>query len=302
MRKFLTMVAMLAMVCCLSGCSILVPLALLNGYEEDDNIEVELDTDEGPDFEPPTIDHLPTSPIFSDPTTEEVTEEPTTEEPTTEPSTQAPTVEPAHSEYYIPGVDVDTMINYFCEVVLDAEYSDGGNASLVQKWEWDIKYYIHGNPTKEDLQVIKNTENYLNSIYGFPGMEEAKSEAEASLQIHFVNADELVAIMGDNFGLCDGAVTFWYDDNNMIYNEIICYCNEIEQYVRNSVIIEEIYNGLGPVQDTWLRSDSIIYAEYTTPQQMTEVDKVIMELLYHPDIKCGMNEVECAKVIRKLYY
>lgn len=302
MRKFLTMVAMLAMVCCLSGCSILVPLALLNGYEEDNNIEAELDTDEGPDFEPPTIDHLPTSPIFSDPTTEEVTEEPTTEEPTTETPTQAPTVEPAHSEYYIPGLDVDTLINYFCEVVLDAEYSSGGNASLVQKWDSKIKYYVQGELSESDMMYLQDTVDYVNSIYGFPGMEETAYEWDANLKIHFVNADKLVELMGSDFALCDGGVTFWYDDYNRIYNEIICYRNDIDQYTRNSVIIEEIYNGLGPVQDTWLRPDSIIYAEYTTPQKMTEIDELILELLYHPEIECGMDADECAEVIRKLYY
>ena len=294
MRKFLAMVAMLAMVCCLSGCSILVPLALLNGYTDGSEIETE---EESTFWEPPTTDHLPTSPAISEPTTEEITDETTTEAVTEE-----TTLEQVHSEYYIPGLDVDTLIQYFNEVVLDAEYSSSGNASLVQKWDYEIKYYIHGNPTAEDLECLENTADYINSIYGFPGMEEAAFESEANLNIHFVNADKLVELMGSDFALCDGGVTFWYDGYNMIYNEVICYRNDIDQYTRNSVIIEEIYNGLGPVQDTWLRPDSIIYAEYTTPQEMTAVDKLILELLYHPEIECGMDADECAEVIRRLYY
>ena len=27
-----------------------------------------------------------------------------------------------------------------------------------------------------------------------------------------------------------------------------------------------------------------------------------VELLYHPDMKCGMDSVQCEEVIRKLYY
>ena len=157
MRKFLAMVAMLAMVCCLSGCSIIVPLAFLNGYTDGSEIETE---EESTFWEPPTTDHLPTSPAISEPTTEEITDETTTEAVTEE-----TTLEQVHSEYYIPGLDVDTLIQYFNEVVLDAEYSSSGNASLVQKWDYEIKYYIHGNPTAEDLECLENTADYINSIY-----------------------------------------------------------------------------------------------------------------------------------------
>ena len=41
---------------------------------------------------------------------------------------------PLHSELYIEGLSVDDVVLYFKEVVLDAEFSDGGDASLVQKW------------------------------------------------------------------------------------------------------------------------------------------------------------------------
>ena len=72
--------------------------------------------------------------------------------------------------------------------------------------------------------------------------------------------------------------------------------------MRNSVILEEIYNGLGPVQDTDLRPDSLIYSAYSTPQELTEIDELILKLLYHPDMVCGMNAQECEAVIRQLYY
>ena len=292
MRKIKILFTVVVMSFCLSGCSLLIPLALMNVGENEYEVEWN-------DFSEEYADSLPV------PTTEEsTTEEATTEEPTTEePTTEEPTTRPEHSEYYIQGVDVDTLISYFCEVVCDAEFSEGsGDSSLVQKWQGKIKYYVNGNPSSTDMMFLQDTVDYVNSIYGFPGMEETSYEWDANLQIYFVNNDELIEIMGSNFYNSDGGVTFWYDGYNRIYEAKICYRNDIDQYVRNSVIIEEIYNGLGPVQDTMLRPDSIIYSEYTTPQNMTKVDKLIMELLYHPDIKCGMNADECAEVIRNLYY
>jgi hypothetical protein len=66
--------------------------------------------------------------------------------------------------------------------------------------------------------------------------------------------------------------------------------------------MEEIYNGLGPVQDTALREDSLIWQGYSIPQELTAVDELILKLLYHPDILCGMDARQCEEVIRALYY
>ncbi len=211
------------------------------------------------------------------------------------------TAETEHSEYYIPGLEVEDLLTYFNEVVLDAEFINSGNASVVQKWDVKVKYYIHGDPTQTDITILESTATWLNSIYGFPGMEEAQSESDANLQIHFVNKQDLISLMGNQYENSDGGVNFHYSSNR-IYKEIICIRTDIDQYIRNSVIQEEIYNGMGPVQDTDLRFDSMIYRGYSTPQEMTDVDKLIMTLLYHPDIDYGMNAEECETVIRQLYY
>ena len=225
---------------------------------------------------------------------------PATTEATTKPAAQP---EPAtHSPLYISGVETENVIRWFNEVVLDAEFVNSGNATVVQKWDGSISYALLGTPTDADRAVVSNMAATLNGISGFPGMYETSNPDNANLKIYFVTESEMLEILGNNFSGCDGGVTFWYNGNNAIYKGDICIRTDLDQYVRNSVIQEEIYNGLGPVQDTDLRSDSLIYSGYSTPQQMTQVDLLIVKLLYHPDIKCGMSATECEKVIRKLYY
>ena len=107
--------------------------------------------------------------------------------------------------------------------------------------------------------------------------------------------------MGEDFATMDGGVTYWYEEN-IIYDGVICVRKDLDQHVRNSVILEELYNGLGPIQDTSLRSDSLIYQEFSQPQWMTPVDELILRLLYHPDILPGMDAQQCEQVIRSLYY
>ena len=239
---------------------------------------------------PTTIPTAPTVP----PTSEAPTE------PTTEPTTLPTETEPELETFYIPGLSVEDVILYFNEVCLDAEFVTGGDPSRLQRWEDPIYYYINGDPTEEDLAVLQGFVEWLNTIEGFPGMYEAETPLQARLDIHFTDETSMQKIMGDNFVGMDGCVTFWYQ-SDIIYRGTICYLSNIDQYIRNSVILEEIYNGLGPVQDTDLRPDSIIYSGYSEPQSLTQIDELLLRLLYHPKLQCGMSAAECETVIRELY-
>ena len=207
-----------------------------------------------------------------------------------------------HSPFYIHDVPVEDVILYFNEVCLDSEFTNSGDPSVIQKWTVPIYYTVEGEYTSEDIAVFESFTAWLNGIEGFPGIFEADDISKRNLRICFCAGEaELVNIMGTNFYGMDGGVTFWYMYNE-IYDATICYRTDIPQYTRNSVIIEELYNGLGPVQDTALREDSIIYSGFSEPQWLSETDCLIMRLLYHPDIKPGMSAHECEAVIRTLYW
>lgn len=232
------------------------------------------------------------------PTTAAPTQAPTV--PPTEPPTAPPT-EPPHSSLYLPDVAVEDVISYFNEVCLSAEFVNSGDPSYLQRWRTPISYAVLGDFTPEDLETISDFASWLNEIPGFPGMYITDDAASANLPIYFCDQQEMVDRMGDNFWGMDGAVTFWYLDD-AIYDAIICIRSDLDRELRNSVILEEIYNGLGPIQDTSLRPDSIIYAEFSTPQKLTDMDKLILKLLYHPELSCGMSAAECESAIRNLYY
>lgn len=257
-------------------------------------------TDPSPRKDRDTAPTFISLPPFSE--TDPTDTEPTETEPTeTEIPAETEPAPPEHSELYIPGLSVEDVILYFNEVCLDAEFSLAGDSSVVQKWGGSILYTLHGEYTDEDITTLTAFTNWLNTIEGFPGIYEADDPVQATLNIYFCTEEELLEILGDNFWGTDGGVTFWYE-NDEIYNAVICYRTDLDQYLRNSVILEEIYNGLGPVQDTALREDSIIYTGFSEPQNLTEIDELILRLLYHPEIQCGMNAEECEAIIRELYY
>ena len=220
---------------------------------------------------------------------------------TSQPEQTIPSPKPEHSELYIPGLSAEDVILYFNEVCLDAEIINAGDPSRLQKWSSPIYFMLHGQYTDADLATLSTFTDWLNTIDGFPGIFRTQDLDQASLHIHFCSQQEMLNLMGDHLYGLDGAVTFWYADD-VIYNAIICCRTDLDQFLRNSVILEELYNGLGPIQDTNLRSDSIIYADFSEPQTLTEVDRLLLKLLYHPMLQCGMDAEACESVIRQLYY
>ena len=233
------------------------------------------------------------------PSVPEATTVPVTEHPLPA-ETPAADPEPEPSSLAIPGLPVEDVIQYFNEVCLDAEFINSGDPGRLQKWVMPVCYTVLGSPTEEDLEVLTGFADWLNTVEGFPGIWETETEWEANLRIHFSSQEEMLSLMGQNFSGMDGAVTFWYDRDE-IYDAVICIRTDLDQELRNSVILEELYNGLGPIQDTWLREDSIIYAGFSQPQELTEVDKLLLTLLYRPELQCGMDARECGILIRELY-
>lgn len=220
-------------------------------------------------------------------------------------SAPPPTTEPAHTELYLPDVPCEDMVNYFGEVVLNIEYTDGvGDASLVQKWVTPIHYRITGTPTDADLAVLEELFTQLNQIPGFPGIYASSGEEIEDLTISFLDEENFVLAFGSvvQGETADGAMQFWYyNDTNNIYSGRIGYRTDISQELRNSVLLEEIVNVLG-ITDTVLRSDSIVYQYSSEALQLSPVDWVILKLLYDPAMECGMDADACRTVLQQLYY
>ena len=229
------------------------------------------------------------------------------------PTTSAPDVTwedieppaPSHSELYLPECSQQQMQEYFEEVVLHMEYSDGtGVTSLVQKWLEPLCYRIYGSPTREDIAVLEALFTQLNEIPGFPGIFEASDDTPENLTIHFMDADDFRVAFADCVNGEDayGATQFWYyTATNEIYTANVGYRTDLDQLTRTSILLEEIINMLG-ISDTVLRTDSIVYQYSNDNTALSDVDWVIVKLLYNSAIECGMNADDCSAILQELYY
>lgn len=226
-----------------------------------------------------------------------------TPETTVPPATAPPTTAPAES-LFPDGIALEDVITWFDEVVLHMEYSDGtGDASLVQKWRFPIRCRIYGDPTEEDLEVLEEFFTQLNEVPGFPGISFAADGDFENLSLCFYGPDQFreefsAAVHGEEAW---GAAQFWYyTDTNELYEARIGYRTDIPQLDRNSILLEEIVNCIG-LTDTVLREDSIVHQYSNSNLELSTEDWLILKLLYHPDINCGMSAEECHAIIEELY-
>ena len=225
-------------------------------------------------------------------------------------STAEPTVDfvataPTHSKLYLPEYSTQQIFDYFEEVVLHTEYSTGtGNSSLVQKWNEPLRYRIYGNPTEDDLAVLMDLFAQLNEIAGFPGIYAANDEELENLTISFLEPESFISSFSEFVNGEDayGATRFWYyTATNEIYTAKVGYRTDTDQTTRMSILIEEIINMLG-LSDTVLREDSIVYQYSNSNIALSDVDWIILKMLYDPAIQCGMDADSCSAVIQELYF
>lgn len=218
----------------------------------------------------------------------------------------APKYSDLHSDLYLSDYSAQQIVKYFDEVVLHAEYSDGtGNTSVVQKWKEPIRYYIYGDPTDEDLAVLEQLFAQLNQIEGFPGIHPVSNGEELhNLSISFLDRKDFndafsSAVNGED---AYGAAQFWYyTATNEIHTAKVGYRTDIDQATRSSILLEEIVNMLG-VSDTVLRQDSIVYQYSNSNLALSDVDWVILKVLYNSAVDCGMDADSCKAIIEQLYY
>lgn len=285
MKKALCLILVLALAVLLYACT-------------NDNLQVDSPSDPTPEVSEATDSETTES-------TEASTETSVPDESEgTEPE-ETETTAPLHSQLYLPDCTAEQMLRYFEEVILHIEYSFGdGNPALVQKWLAPISYRIYGAPTEEDLAVLDNLFAELNEIPGFPGIYAAESDSFEQLSLYFLDPNAFRDAFSEVIGGEDayGATQFWYyTETNEIYNARIGYRTDLDQTVRDSILVEEIVNTLG-VSDTILRTDSIVYQYSDDNLEPSDIDWVIIKLLYDPAVQCGMGLEECNAIIESLYY
>lgn len=74
-----------------------------------------------------------------------------------------------------------------------------------------------------------------------------------------------------------------------------------DQRSRDHLIQEEFFGALGLLNDHDLYSDSIVYQPWTTVQQPSEVDWLMLNMVYSPLLSPGMEKNEIHRILNNAW-
>lgn len=178
------------------------------------------------------------------------------------------------------------LVKLFRDIVIRMEYNH--TVHTCRKWNTPISLYIGGDPSSEDLTVLQDACDFLNSIQGFPGITTVSSEEEANITILFT--EEIMKGMNGCFEIIS------QDNSGNISEILIRIRNSLSREKKNSVIWEELLQSTGPMNDTLLTDDTLFYGGQGDIPRASELDRTLLEMLYHPLVKSDMNYLQCLSI------
>lgn len=183
------------------------------------------------------------------------------------------------------GYSVQEVLDYYVEVGMSSEFSNGNRIDYVRKWDRTVLVFVDGSPTAEDLNLMYRLFDALNEVDGFPGIRTCSDKDEATLIIRFLGTDKfypyVMAAIGDPNS--DGYSLIWFSDGIITRGEI-GILTTLTQVNRNHVILEEIVQALGLQNDSYRYPDSLFYQGYNEPQWPTDMDWLVFRFLYRPEM------------------
>ncbi len=186
---------------------------------------------------------------------------------------------------------------------LSMEYPDAGaQQGHLIRWNEGIRIYIHGSPARKDLEMIdKMLLNLALRVPDLPNITLVSSQERSNVQFYFVPLNQLKDYMPNyvegNWGY------FHLNYNNWMIREaqVGIATDVTDQEARNHLIQEEFTGALGLLNDHYLYSDSILYQPWTTVQQPSEVDWLMLNILYSPLLSPGMEKNKIHSVLTEAW-
>ncbi len=168
------------------------------------------------------------------------------------------------------------------------------------RWEEEIRIWAGGSPTREDLQALDAFLAELSlRVPSLPEIRRVRQDTDANIRLWFVPGYMLQYYLEDYE---DGNWGFFHFDrpNSRIVSARIGIASDLtEQPQRNHLILEELVGALGLPGDHDLYTDSILYDGWTETQSLSEVDWLMLNMLYSPAVSPGMTWPEAQTALHQ---
>ncbi len=205
-----------------------------------------------------------------------------------------------------------SIIQFFKEVAIGTEY--GGGYDVTQKWSSVMNIFVGGNPSAELISELNLIITEINELVtdGF-SVHIVNDSLKSNFYMFFGSpndytdlfAEQLNYISDNNFGLFHINL-----DKNFVITSGHMYVNiDIEDItLKKHILREELTQSLGLPKDlqydrsiifleppfnssTWtdIIENSIFYEGMSTRNSYNWADKLVVKLLYHPNMRSGLD-------------
>jgi hypothetical protein len=174
--------------------------------------------------------------------------------------------------------------SYFNEVAYGSDQMKDSKTNKITKWDKEIKMYVEGDYTTQDLIEIKNIVSELNTLLIGIKITIIKNKLESNSIVYFgdfntFNKKYLNSSAG--YVNCNGYCSIFGFDNSIIIDNVKIFIkSDVSLLDKKHAIIEEITQSLGLANDSWKYPDSIFYEGYTTTDKLSKIDKEVIKMLY----------------------
>ncbi|MDO5016204.1 MAG: DUF2927 domain-containing protein [Eubacteriales bacterium] len=195
----------------------------------------------------------------------------------------------------------------YYEIVAGHGEFDSADDGYVKKWDFPVNVYLdfENGPNDKVVEAMDRIVMQLNSLELLPEITWS-DDPETDYNVHIVVAalDELVYIMPSappgNWGFF-----LYYWTNNPQYqitSADIGIADDVNKdYHMVHLLQEEFVQSLGLINDGELYADSIFNQAWGHIQYPGELDWLLIEMHYRPEIKPGMPMDEALDILRDLY-
>ena len=195
------------------------------------------------------------------------------------------------------GYTVKEVLSYFMEVALAAEYSRGNENNFIKKWLVPVSVRVTGTYDEDDLLLMRELFAQLNAVEGFPGISECPEDETPNCLIRFMPPGDYVYYSAQATGEIETAgYSLIYYTNGAITRAEIGIRDDLTRSNRNHVILEEIVQSLGIQNDSYSYPDSLFYQGYNEPQRPSDLDWLLVRLMYREEILPAMSAEDVRSV------
>lgn len=192
---------------------------------------------------------------------------------------------------------------YFLEIAIGSEFNN--TETVITKWATKLKIFFKNTTHSELVTESEKIIDEINQLSSRITIERVFDESEANFIVFFCDKDTYTdyepyakEFIEDNFGLV------WVYSNSL--SEIYKGSMYVDVIRTNSlkcqkhILREELTQGLGLLNDSYMYSESIFYQKRTCFTSYAEIDKLVIKYILNPKIKSGMNKNQIVEILKEI--